>query len=242
MGTRKLRSILKKLLDALHIQVTKNQRYDFETKKVMQRVLKSDSNCVDVGCHEGDVLKLMLQYAPQGKHFAFEPLPEFYTLLNSRFRGKAEIHNLALSDKEGEAQFQFVVNNPAYSGFRQRTYRSADEEVKEISVKKERLDSVVPKGVKIDFIKIDVEGAELEVLKGASEIIRRDKPVIVFEHGKGASDHYGTTPEMIFKLLSEEYGMKIYRMNDYLKNRPSLAKESFTSDYNSGREYYFLGA
>ncbi len=87
MGIRKLRSTLKKILDALNIRLTKNQRYDFETKKVMQRVLKSDSNCVDVGCHEGDVLKLMMYYAPNGLHFAFEPLPEFYTLLKSRFKG-----------------------------------------------------------------------------------------------------------------------------------------------------------
>lgn len=240
MRLRKLRSILKKLLDFFHIHLTKNQRYDFLTRKVMKHLLQPTSNCIDVGCHEGDVLKLMIKYAPKGKHFAFEPLPEFYNLLQKEFGEKAEIHNLALSDHTGETTFQFVVNNPAYSGFKKRTYRSDDEEVKEIKVKKSPLDKIIPQETKIDFIKIDVEGAELEVLKGASEIIRRDKPVIVFEHGKGASDHYGTTPEVIYTLLVKEFGLKIFTLNDFLKNNSPLSADQFISDYESGRNYYFL--
>jgi FkbM family methyltransferase len=55
---------------------------------------------------------------------------------------------------------------------------------KHISVKQVRLDDIVPVLTqRIGFIKIDVEGAELEVLKGASELIKRDKPALVIETG-----------------------------------------------------------
>jgi hypothetical protein len=51
------------------------------------------------------------------------------------------------------------------------------------------------------MIKIDVEGAELLLIRGARETIAKNKPVIVFEHGLGGADSYGHTPEQVFDLL-----------------------------------------
>src|SRR6266852_4019276 len=55
----------------------KNSRCDAETLAVMKRILKEDSNCVDIGAHSGSILRLMLECAPRGQHLAFEPLPDF---------------------------------------------------------------------------------------------------------------------------------------------------------------------
>jgi hypothetical protein len=54
-----------------------------------------------------------------------------------------------------------------------------------------------------------VEGAEEEVIMGAQETLRRDRPVVAFEHGRGSADHYGTTPGTIHDLLDEELGYEI---------------------------------
>ena len=70
-----MKELLKKLLKRLPVAFTKNQQYDRDTNRVLRRVLHPTANCVDVGCHKGEVLALMLQQAPQGQHYGFEPIP-----------------------------------------------------------------------------------------------------------------------------------------------------------------------
>ena len=65
----------------------------------------------------------------------------------------------------------------------------------------ERLDDALPSGYVPALLKIDVEGAELEVLRGGGETIARHRPVVVFEHGAGSADHYGTAPADVWELL-----------------------------------------
>jgi FkbM family methyltransferase len=103
----------------------KNQVYDIQTIEVMKRILRRDSSCVDVGCHQGSVLKEMLRFAPEATHFAFEPLPAMYESLLETFAGLPNVHlyDYALSDTEGTTSFQHVISNPGYSGFRQRPVR-----------------------------------------------------------------------------------------------------------------------
>jgi Methyltransferase FkbM domain len=73
----------------------------------------------------------------------------------------------------------------------------------------ERLDDALPEGVRPAFVKIDVEGAEQQMLRGAVETLRAHRPVIAFEHGLGSADHYGTTPEALHRLLAGELAYEI---------------------------------
>lgn len=224
----------------------RNRRYDIQTLEVMRAVLRKDSNCVDVGCHQGSILREMLRFAPQGTHFAFEPLPELYQGLVRTFGGvtNLHLHDQALSDVAGTMSFQHVVSNPGYSGFRQRRYDRPDERIQQIVVRTAPLDDLVPRDVSIQFIKVDVEGAEFQVFRGAVETIRRGRPVIVFEHGRVAADSYGTSPESMYDLLAGPCGLRLFLMAEWLESggRVALSREAFCEQLASGRNYYFMAA
>lgn len=231
----------RKWAERLPFSLTKNIEYDRQTLKVMRKVLKPDSNCLDIGCHKGEVLEHMLHFAPQGKHLGFEPLPDFFEKLKSQFPKNCQFFNMALSDKKGEITFHHVVSNPAYSGIKKRSYAREDEEVQKITVATDRLDDVLkPMSQPINFIKIDVEGAELQVLKGATETLKNHKPIVVFEHGLGAADHYNTTPEEVFELFTS-CDLKLDTMKNWLGNKSNgLSKEDFSSLFHNRKEYYFI--
>jgi FkbM family methyltransferase len=236
-----LRELLKLLIVRLELPVTQNIKYDIYTKKIMQRVLKNSSNCMDIGCHKGEILDEILKFAPSGKHYAFEPLPHLYKFLQEKYHGKnITLFPIALFDKKGETSFKFVVNAPAYSGIRERNYDFPDPEISELQVETDLLDNLIPENVQIDFIKIDVEGAEFPALQGGVKTICRCRPVIVFEFGIGAADHYGVKPETLFDFITSDCGLSISTLKGFLKKNEKLSKEKFCSLYLDQLEYYFI--
>lgn len=234
---RKLKNLIKGLLKVLPIRFSRNQRYDAQTLEVMRRVLHKDSNAVDVGGHDGDILKEMIRFAPNGTHYCFEPIPVFAHKLRSKFPN-AKVFEMALADAKGETTFQYVKSNPAYSGLKKRQY-TGEERIEEINVKIEKLDDIIPEKTPVHLIKIDVEGGELGVLKGAHRIIEQWKPVVIFEHGKGASEFYKTTPEDVFNFFDHS-GMKISLLENFIQGGKALSKTDFIEQYEKEINYYFI--
>ena len=237
-----LKTIFKKLFIILHLDLTKNLKYDRLTKEIIKKYIQKSHNCIDVGCHKGEILSLLIKYAPDGKHFAFEPIPYLYQNLKAMFKGKATILPYALSNNNGKTKFQLVKNAPAYSGIRKRKYEIQNPEIEEIIVEKRTLDFIIHVNEIINFIKIDVEGGEFDVLKGAENLLKKHKPIILFECGKGASDHYDTSPNDLFDFLNKEIDLKIYTLQSFIKEQKSLSKSEFEHHFETSTEYYFIAA
>jgi len=177
------------------------------TNAMLRAVLRRDTNCIDVGANRGVFLEKFVQLAPNGRHIAIEPIPYHAEVLAKRYPG-VEVLECALSNRTGEATFFHVPDRDAWSGLERQQYPNGEEPV-EIRVSIRRMDDVVDPDRPVGFIKIDVEGAEFEVLQGATETLKRWRPTVLFEHAKLHNANYGTTPQMIFDLIAGECGLQI---------------------------------
>ncbi len=216
-----------------------NFYYDKQARRIMSQILKKDSNCLDVGANEGAFLRDMLRYAPMGDHIAIEPIHELAERLAEKYP-QVEVHECALSDVSGRSTFQLVTNNPGYSGLRRRYYDFGEPEIKEITVRTRTLDELYPEDRPLHFVKIDVEGAEYLVVRGGRRTLERNRPYIVFEHGRGAAEYYCVQPEQLYDLLVDECGLEISTMEDWLKGEPALTREEFMDQFEKLTNYYFL--
>jgi FkbM family methyltransferase len=155
----------------------------------------------------------------QGRFIALEPIPYLYDLLLSKYRSdtRVEVINLALSSTPGEAKFYANETDFGLSGLKGRPNRMGQNKVREIAVKVETLDRVIGER-RVDLIKIDVEGAEYDVLTGARGTLARCRPIILFEFGLGGADYFGVDAGKMFQFF-ETLGYALFTLQEYTPSK-----------------------
>lgn len=142
---------------------------------------------IDIGAHIGSVVSSVRTQVPSATIIAVEAIPEKAIRLRSLFP-TVQIHQVALGNSEGDVKFYVHTKQTGYSSL-SRPANGAADTIVEITVPMTRLDRLVDSNA-IDAIKIDVEGAELEVLRGSVSTIARNRPIIMFESGPPASGEF----------------------------------------------------
>lgn len=161
---------------------------------------------IDIGGHAGrHALAIKRRLSPQHL-LIFEPLPEQRRSLEQTFADgdSVVVYGCALGNYRSQAQFVVKRGAPEESGLRQRSFyndgNNSDLDLIEVTV--ERLDDIaIPFAV--DYIKMDTEGGEIDILKGAKNLLQRNRPIISVEYGPGGYDAYGYKPETLFEIASE---------------------------------------
>jgi len=152
----------------------------------------------DIGAHSGfHTRRLRSIVGDEGRIAAFEPLAYFAGLLKDEFGQVANVSvvECALSNFEGEAQFVVARGTPEESGLQQKAaYIFPDKaDLENVTVRVRTLDTVLRDWSRLDYVKIDIEGAELDCLEGAVSLLSRFRPIISFECGQAGYGQYGKT-------------------------------------------------
>ena len=155
------------------------------------RLLHRPGTLVDIGAHDG-LLTIPLARLPHSRVLAFEPLPSAFARLQAALRaafGEAPAHvachHLALGDHQGS----ITLAMPVLDGVAQEQWAStAKDYAAHVSARVTVERFTVPMRTLDDFaladvtaIKLDAEGAEYEILRGARETLLRCRPVLTLE-------------------------------------------------------------
>ncbi|MGY1741608.1 MULTISPECIES: FkbM family methyltransferase [unclassified Blastococcus] len=163
---------------------------------------------VDVGTNIGVVAASMAAHvAPTGRVLAFEPSPETLRLAASTVAlNDAEnvtLHNAAVSDTDGALVFHATPGNSAIASARRHAFGLLND-WEQVTVPAVRLDTLHAAGELdgVTLVKIDVEGHEPSVLRGALQFIADVRPTVVYEYTALAAADHGWTQEDSIELLS----------------------------------------
>ena len=177
--------------------------------------LTPDSVVIDAGANIGIFSLFAALIAKEGKVFSFEPVKNIYEILkrNTEKFPRIKVFNQGLGEKE---KIQKILTSSGSHGInaltdselatKNKKYFDGAEDVKITTI-----DSVIKreKISRVDFIKIDTEGYEAQILEGAHETIKKWKPVIAMSayHGK---DDKKNLPR-ILKNICKEYVCELHK-------------------------------
>ena len=171
------------------------RHYSEEERQTMYWIAKNarpDWISLDIGAHIGEYTLLLNHYCPDGKIYAFEAYPPTYemlknNLLHNDVSRNIETFNIAVGDKSGRRKVGLWLAGTERFG----------EQIEDYDFTTVDLFATEHKVHHIDFIKIDVDGWDLEVLAGAQNIIKKQHPVIVIEINKGIERHKHSEREFL---------------------------------------------
>jgi FkbM family methyltransferase len=168
---------------------------------ILKRLLYPGDRVLDVGANVGLLTLWMSRLVgPQGFVHAFEPNPVLCQILNDTFARNAtmnvKLHSIALGSSSGQVKLHVPTGNFGGGSLVRKTGQTA--QIHTVSVMK--LDDVVVRESisKIALIKLDVEGFELEVLRGARRVVQELRPAAILFEANERSTHRQLSPVMQF--------------------------------------------
>jgi FkbM family methyltransferase len=189
--------------------------------RLVTRLCLPSKGFIDVGAHIGSIVAAVIDHYPSIELHVVESMGAKIAHLRRTFP-TVQLYQCALGDSEGEVPFFVNVRQSGYSSL-VRLPNTEDTVVTKVPMK--RLDALIASH-EIDVIKIDVEGAELGVLRGGDLLITRNRPLIMFESGPPAGDELAHTKESMWRWL-EERNFDLVVPNRVAHAGPGLSLDGF---------------
>jgi FkbM family methyltransferase len=202
---------------------TDNCNMDFNGEVfVIQKILPYSKIIFDVGANAGEWSSKALISNPNINLYCFEPIPSIYYKLKvclDKFSSEVHTYQIAVSSCDGQKDFFVYDKNESISGL-SSCYRRDESIEKKLNIMPKKnlvctrsLDSFCYENLinHIDFLKIDTEGSELDILKGAANLLKNHEiDVIQFEYG-GTYLSAHIRLQQVYELFIS-YGYKIFQI------------------------------
>lgn len=178
-----------------------NRVYEPEETSLVKKVIHSEMRIIDIGANIGYYTTLFSKLAPKGAVYAFEPDESNFHLLKENCRinrcSNAKLFRHAIGNDECNRKlFLSDINFGDHRLYPVEDNRSFTE------VKMVTVDGFLGSEEGFDFIKMDIQGFEMEALKGMHSRIAMDKPIILLEVWPEALLKNNTTPDELFSFLN----------------------------------------
>ncbi len=210
--------------------------YEAEELAMQFKLADAASHILDVGGNYGWYALHMAKKHQDAQVYSFEPVPHSFQCLkrNIALNGVSNVKtfDFALSDRAGSFPFYYEPTLSVNASLRNV---SGNPKIREITCSTKTMDQFcLSHGVRADFIKCDVEGAELLVFKGAAQVLMQDKPVIFTEMLRKWTAEFDYHPNDIIDFLTG-FGYRCFTLSGG-KLRPFAQVDGETAETN----YFFL--
>lgn len=195
------------------------------TKKCMLKfddLIKSNQikHICDIGAQSG-CFSILAKHHRHTNWVAFEPVKLSFQILNDNLVANkidnVNTINSAVSDRVGVSDIKIPTDRHHYGYPTLGTNPPHIKKYRKEQVKTTTIDTFY-KDKQIDLIKIDAEGAELDILKGGKLVLERDKPIIMLELAKGCLQGFGYTIKDLLDFIKKcNYKITWYDHPDYAK-------------------------
>jgi len=187
---------------------------------------------LDVGGNVGWYSIHLAKEFPEINIHTFEPIPKTFSYLKNNIEmnqvKNVHLNNFGFAEKEKDMTFYYCKEG---SGNASLSNLSGSEEAEKINTRVYRVDDYVKKNkLQVNFIKCDVEGAELFVFKGAALTLKKQKPVVLTEMLRKWAMRFGYHPNDIIQYFSK-LGYNCFTINGKLL-KPFSKVDEYTMETN----------
>lgn len=200
--------------DPLTEDILKGKGWDNQVPEILNSISQEEGIVLEIGANIGaSILPHSAQYSHL-KFFLYEPVPAFYQLLKNNHqtfnkKKNVQIHNLAFSAKAGET-IEINVGLGTAGKTKLAQYQMADTTLK---LSTTTLDEQF-KDEKVRLIKLDVDGHELSILKGGTNLLSKTHPALFIEFAPRVMSDVGQEPNEMTNFL-RSLGYNHIRMWDH---------------------------
>lgn len=188
----------------------KNNIWEEESLNIFYNIIKNDNrtinkNIIDIGANVG-LYSLYAKFLPDCMFYSFEPFKKVFDILNKNIElnniNNVITYNIGLSDKKEKKELKICSTHNGLNTMGNNPLRFNTDDINEVDV--DTIDNLFyDNNIEVNYIKIDTEGFEYYILKGAEKTINKYKPIIQIEYNITNMKQCDIEPEKIEKLINQ---------------------------------------